>query len=223
MNAAERSKIQQIVAKRQIQHLFHFTPLDNLNAILTNGLCSRSYLHQCGTHGVYLDTVRADGKLDFISLSVSFPNYRMFYTRRIHDESITWAVISLSPSLLWEITDREIQFFDTNAAYQKFRNISDVTLQSADAFASLFLDSITNKDGQLARDNRLLPKDPTDVQAEIMVEKHIEPRYIQYVIFNNQNDANQFTSLRQYPHFNFRLAPQLFSQREYSRQNGWRT
>lgn len=221
MNTTEHSTIQQIVTQRQIQHLFHFTPLDNLDSILSNGLCSRSYLHQKGTHGVYLDNVRADGKLDFISLSVSFPNYRMFYTRRKNDERITWAVISLSPSLLWEITDREIQFFDTNAAYQKFRDVSDESLQSADAFASLFADSITNKDGQLARDNRLLPKDPTDVQAEIMVERHIETRYIGKIFLNNQTMVNELS--QQYPNFEFALAPQLFNQREYSRQNGWRT
>lgn len=222
MNAAERSQIQQIVEQKQIQHLFHFTPLDNLASILENGLCSRNgmLLHDA-IDGVCLDNVRADNKLDFISVSVSFPNSSMFFARRQNNER-TWAVISLSPSLLWEITDREIQFFDTNAAYQKFRGMSDKELQSADAFLSLFADSITNKkDGILTRDNRLLPKDPTDVQAEIMVERYIETRYINKIFFNNQNIVNELS--QQYPNLEFGVASQLFNNREYSRQNGWHT
>lgn len=185
MNDAECEKIANIIKEREIKYLVHFTPMQNLNSILENGLYSRNFIENSDTiHGIYLDSFRVDNRCNGICLSISFPNHFLFWHHRKRLKGY-WAIIYLDIDLILKIKDRQIEFFDTNAANSKFKNISSKFLESAECFHGLFADIILNKkDGKLIRNNYLLPRDPTDVQAEIIIAGHIEKEYICRIFIN---------------------------------------
>lgn len=229
MNQQDRERIQQIITQRDIRWLVHFTPLENLTSIVENGLYSRSYIENDPDenniiNGICLDNLRADGRRNGICLSLSFPNHFMFYCHR-RDYPTNWAVILLDINLILEIEDREIQFFPTNSANARFRYINNRTLETANAFEALFAEPIQNKrNGLLYRHPALLPKDPTDVQAEIMIEEHIERQYIRGVAINNRELIRGYT--QRYPDIEFfydsvyNVQRGLFLKREDCRQRG---
>ena len=108
----------------------------------------------------------------------------MFYSCRQRGIYTNWCVLVLDINILHE---KDCLFFDTNAAFGKFRNVNLKSLATAQALDSLFANEIQNKDGLLQRSNSLLTNDTTDVQAaEVICMEHIEPRYIQGVIFNTK-------------------------------------
>ncbi|ABQ25481.1 hypothetical protein Gura_1280 [Geotalea uraniireducens Rf4] len=101
------------VEGRGIAHLIHFTRFENLNSILQHGIRPRQVLDAGGEEYIFNDELRLDGCLDAVSLSISFPNYKMFYPYRCQDYSINWAVLRLKSSILWDRipgTDRIPEF-----------------------------------------------------------------------------------------------------------------
>lgn len=72
--------IRERVRARKISYVVHFTPIGNVECVLRNGLRSRNAL--VGQEFIFTDEYRSDGWLDWISTSVTFPNYKMFYTKR---------------------------------------------------------------------------------------------------------------------------------------------
>ena len=75
-------EIRGIVRDRQVDLLCHFTRIENLPSILLTGLQGRSQLRQAGLEFCPIDFNRIDGCEGAVSLSVSFPNYKMFYNKR---------------------------------------------------------------------------------------------------------------------------------------------
>lgn len=217
MNAQDRERIRQIMQERNIQRIFHFTPIQNLNSILENGLYSHYYIVNDPDEnniiiGHCLDRIRADGRIDGICLSLEFPNDIMLY-KRMKDYDTDWVLIGLDINLILEIQDRQIQFFQTNAANARFRNIDNASLETAMAFEGLFADAVSNKrDGILYRPCNLPAYYPTDVQAEIMITRHIEKKYIQAVIFNNQNLCEYYQT--KYPSYTFHYSNYWFGWRD---------
>jgi hypothetical protein len=76
------AQIQQICDERDIETLVHFTRVENLSSILQNGLLSRKALETSGQQFLFNDPDRIDGHKEAICLSISFPNYKMFYPIR---------------------------------------------------------------------------------------------------------------------------------------------
>ena len=70
--------IQQITQARKIPHLVHFTRLENLDSILNHGLLTRAECAARQIASVNTDTQRLDYQ-EAVCVSVSFPNYKMFY------------------------------------------------------------------------------------------------------------------------------------------------
>src|SRR5690606_28039877 len=71
---------------RGIQHLVHFTQLANVPTIMRFGLIPREYLElellQLALGGQFSDDIRKEGMPHFNCLSITFPNYAMFYRKR---------------------------------------------------------------------------------------------------------------------------------------------
>ena len=103
------------IRNRNISSLYHFTKLNNLKSILDNGLLSVKYLKESNTKYMNNDNLRLDKVLNGISLSISYPNYRMFYKYRSLPENcgVIWCVIELNPQLL---IDKDCIFYTSNAA-----------------------------------------------------------------------------------------------------------
>ena len=66
--------------ERKVEYLYHFTPCANLPGIVKYGIVPKECLED-DANAICLDDVRADGREDCSSFSISFPNYQMLYSR----------------------------------------------------------------------------------------------------------------------------------------------
>ena len=166
-----------------IPHLFHFTRCENLQSILRHGLLSVADCQAEDILAVHNDSLRLDAQPDGTSLSISFPNYRMFYKYRELDIAADWAVLKLSPRILWE---KECAFYRYNAADSRMRNLPRENVTSSEAFRDMF-------EATDARRKRWLrAHDPTDPQAEVMVYEGIEAELIETVVFETKVSSERW-------------------------------
>lgn len=178
-----RLEIRALAEERGVPHLVHFTRCDNLASILRHGLLSIAGTDAQGVMSVRNDRMRLDGQLDGISTSIAFPNFRMFYKYRQIDPMADWAILILSPSILWE---KECGFYRNNAADSRMRSQPRADMITGLAFQRMFegLDA--------PRETWLRRYDPSDTQAEVMVYEMIEPRFIEAVAFETRSDAEKW-------------------------------
>ncbi len=155
-----------------VKFLYHFTKLDNVKSILRNGLLPVEMLDNLGIDYAGNDEGRFDGQLDTSSISLSFPNWKMFYSLRKQDESCKWAVIELSVDMLNENT---FECYSTNAAKGsgKFK-----VYYGYEIFGS---------------SNDEFPEDP---QAELLVKGKIDPKYITKIYVNDFESKNILHDIR---------------------------
>lgn len=186
MRLAQKSSavaIKEAIEYRQIPFLIHFTRIENLGGIVEKGILPVSSL---GDEGLRNDSKRLDGYPEAVSLSVSFPNYLMFYRYRCLNPGCNWAVVMVSTDVLTEIPSL---FFPSNAANGKIRSLGDDELEALmgiDGFSAMFADSPTGW-----RHDRGLPeRATTDPQAELLAFGTIPPSMIRGVrILRPDRDA----------------------------------
>lgn len=177
--ARTRQEIQRIVQEREIPFLVHFTQVENLTSIMQHGLLSRVHASNSGkvTEMYVSDGIRLDGRLDAISLSIAFPNDSMFFCKRRDFSPEKWVVLLLDASILWE---KDSAFYRANAASNQMRYCNDYFLKRAEALEGMFYPP-ESRDLQ-----GLMPYDPTDVQAEVMVFEPIESRLLLAAAFYSE-------------------------------------
>lgn len=187
MNSKE---IQRICSEREISTLIHFTKASNLTSILREGLVGRNVLDgRQDLHAEYNDMSRLDRCQDAVCLSISFPNYQMFYRYSSRNQS-EWAVLQLHPSLLWEL---DCAFCRENAASNSVTRIPIPLRKSSECFQGMFSDY-----GEVSRSNLNIPDNyPTHPQAEVLVFKRIDPRYILSADFKNKDTAEAWYAANQ--------------------------
>ena len=174
LNAAE---LRVIAETRAIPHLVHFTRCENLPSIFRHGLQSVAGCNTAGIKSVRNDDQRLDNAPEGTSPSVGFPNYRIFYKYRQLAAEADWAVLLLSPEILWS---KNCGFFRLNAADHRMRDRPREEMTTPHAFREMF-----DTPGA-ARPAWLRPCDPTNSQAEVMVYERIEPSLIQAVAFETR-------------------------------------
>jgi len=203
-----QEQIKAICEERDVCDLYHFTPFDNVESILTSGLVSRLSLEARPTNSIMPDPYRLDGWNNWISISISFPNDKLFHVfrRRLPDIS-NWVLVRLSPTLLWE---RNCRFIPTNAAATDRRMFSDNHWSTAAAFEKMFL----NED---MRQN-VPPSFCTDPQAEVMVEEHVPVGYFDSLVVQNSDMKSELEHLSRLP---VEVDPSLFGNR--SDNSYWRS
>lgn len=161
-----RQAIHQQCTDRNIQYLTHFTRMENVDSILQHGLISHAHLNG---RGIINDHERWDRRTQATCLSISHPNYRMFYKLRKEQEDAQWAVLLLSPSILWEL---DCGFTRLNAADALMARLSDEDIRGLEAFNQLFTDAAHRQQWQLGI------HEPTNPQAEVLCFETIAPSYI---------------------------------------------
>lgn len=161
--------ISNIIQCRKIENLIHFTRICNIPSIFEFGLLPRSDIVERKISTVVTDSIRLDRHLDAVSLSVGYPNSKMFYKyRRGDDENYyNWGVIELDPLLLLKYP---CSFFPKNAASSDFNGIDWQKFSSPENFEKMFEGDRGDK-----------PALPKDVQAEILVFSAISANYIKNV------------------------------------------
>ena len=173
-------EIKRIVRDRKIDLLCHFTRLENLTGILRNGLLSRKTLRDRHMRFCVVDHERLDGCPDGVCLSVSFPNYMLFYSKRVsyfREEQVNhsqWVVLLLDARILWEL---ECEFCQANAASNVERSISRWERRKPESLEKMFTDFDDIKRSRL----NLPCSFPTNPQAEVLVFGQIPAVYIRQV------------------------------------------
>ncbi|CEL29045.1 DarT ssDNA thymidine ADP-ribosyltransferase family protein [Pseudomonas sp. A1230] len=200
--------IQQIVQDRKIEYLIHFTRTSNLTSILVNGLIPRSILQDNRIQFVHNDDHRFDERENRTCLSISFPNCKMFYPMTLNYPADDWAVIRLSPNILWEL---DCLFTETNAATRYIKETPDNALRGAVALEKLFAGE------EIRQQQQLKSFDTTDVQAEVMVSGIIPPNYFVDLNFHYQNRIKDLVGLqalaKTFPQYQWKIRPEYFYQR----------
>lgn len=175
----DRKAIKCIANERNIDRLVHFTRAVNLENILTHGIYSvaqgRNYMNYIS------DKDRFDAHLEYISTSVSFPNYKMLMNKR-GATGDDWVVIELDPAILWEL---ECAYYATNAANAIYKNVAIEDRSGSEAFASMFVQKSSST-----------PSWTFDPQAEVMVKDHIPTSYIKGIVFHQIDDFRKFSLVK---------------------------
>lgn len=168
----EKEKIASFLKGNNIEYLVHFTPVKNLKSILEHGICSNKYCNEHGIKYVPTDKDRYDGYTDFISLSISFPNYKMFYKKRqTMDED--FAVLLIDSSVLKLYDQKERKFSNKNAASNNSQKGG-----SFEYLKQMFeRPSLREKLG-------LQENYTTDPQAEVLIKGRIPTDYIKEIHIN---------------------------------------
>lgn len=156
--------IAEVIARRKVTELVHFTRIENVKSIMSNGFVARDKLSSAPYHAIVNDAERLDGNLDATSFSVSFPNWRYFFLKICENKNAKWAVISVKPAVLLDDKLKSI-FFDTNAASSSAHECT---------FEEMF---------GASRDNY-----PEDAQAEIQIFGTVLPKYIRAVYVKDNAD-----------------------------------
>ena len=195
------SQIRQFCAERGITTLCHFTRIENLQNILQEGLIGRNLLEEREQDFFFNDKDRADSNKEAVCLSISFPNYQMFYrirqqkkeTQEANDSQ--WVVLLLDAKVLWEL---DCAFCQNNAARKAISRTSLEDRKNPEALKRMFGDfyNIKHQDLQIPDPYLTHSKNayPTHPQAEILVFDSIPVQFIKAIHFWNETTLEQWRS-----------------------------
>ena len=163
----EKDYIKTIIENRKIPTLFHFTPVENLESIIANGLIPRDELIQQKIPFKATDDLRLDGITGGICFSITKPNMGLLRQKRKYgDGTIVVLECAANTLLLYPFVA-----FPGNAAGGNFIKDKSENFQryvGINGLKNLFL----NKD--LRKSRNLLPDAPTDNQSEIIFLEKID-------------------------------------------------
>lgn len=162
--------LMEAATQRRIKGLIHFTRIETLGQLPKYGLLSRIACDSLGIPCTENDGERLDHLLDHISLSVSWPNWQLFF--RFRKNSMTsedeWCVLVLHPDVIWTL---DCLFTAENAASSRESSLSVEDRKGVTGFSRLFDDSGGAGLG-LVRSQLGLPEHmPTCHQAEVLVRR----------------------------------------------------
>ncbi len=203
------SEIQQICHERGINTLCHFTRIERLPSILHRGLLNRNFLETLPSkiRPQFPDPNRDDGYKDAICLSISFPNYRMFFSKTGHTNQREWVVLLLDARILWE---KDCAFCHQNA---RFEPVLGVRLGDRKKLASLkrmFQNWDFHATGLRYQRQQIPDNYPTHPEAEVLVFDSIPAEYINEVHF--YDDTALQTWLKDNPGT---YSPKFYANRQY--------
>ncbi len=186
VNEVNLSEIQQFCYERNIKTLCHFTRVERLRSILHRALLSREFLEKLpeSVRPPFTDQDRDDGFKDAICVSISFPNYKMFFSKTGRDNQHEWVVLLLDVRILWEL---DCAFCHQNAIYEP---VHSVPLEYRKRYISLdrmFGETDYHSDGTTYQRQHIPDNFTTHPEAEVLVFDTIPAEYINEIHFYNDN------------------------------------
>lgn len=163
----DRVAIRAALIKRGVRELYHFTPLSNIKNISRFGLIPREYLKlpvmRKYLTSTFSDSHRQDKREHLSCLSVSHPNYKMFYSKREKFKGYDWVVCEIEPYAMEYYFS---EFCVTNMA-------SGAGIESGvEGFELMFEEEVVRTELKLP-DNY-----PTDPQSELLIGSFIPASHI---------------------------------------------
>lgn len=175
--------------ERNVQFFVHFTPVTNLQSILSHGIMPRSVLSEKGIPADTPDVQRFDFRMDYSSFSISFPNYRIFYSKRMNTP-FKYAVLIIDPQLILDLPLSSISYLPNNAASGAIQNVEEYT--GLEAAKAMFQETVQVGKTEVTREQLGLPEFfTTNPQAEVFIRSTIAPKYIRSIITIDSEQANQ--------------------------------
>lgn len=164
-----------VVERRQIEHVLHFTRLENLPFILEHGLRSRSDLMDAHFAVRPSAQHRMDDEDRAVSVSISCYYPKMFAAKRHAAGGAAWIFLLLDPSLLWALPCRfHAQGVASTAARQEIG-----AKNGGWALEKMFAEGLIGSTQEGIRVRAGLPTSwPTFASAEVQVMDAIHPDYI---------------------------------------------
>ena len=126
---------------------------------------------------------------EYISVSIEWPNYKMFYKLRCEKPNADWAVLELNAEI---ICSCQCAFNWTNAGDSISYRIPLNRRMTKAALEDLF----TDRDGYPSREELKIPNwYPTNPQAEILVFGVIPVSYINNVYFIDRDTWSEYEDI----------------------------
>jgi len=198
--------IKEECAKRNVDRLFHFTPVDHLDSILEFGLMTPESCDLLDTGMTPNDKERLDNE-DAICLSVEWPNWKLYWKFHLVKEDRPWALIQIEHRVLWE---KNVCFNNTNAADASMSSQSFKARQGKAKFLEMFDDYGLKKRADL----KIPDNFTTNHQAEVLCLDSIDPEYFTAIHLNNYEVYKAYKA--QYPNVKF-----IFSDIYFKYRSDW--
>ena len=177
--------IREFVEEHKLETLFHFTRVENLSSILQMGLLGRSQLVERSIQFEEIDRSRQDRCPEAVCMTISFPNYKLFWAKRKHYwerngvHHNQWVVLLLEARLLWEL---DCAFCIYNAAANTVTSIPLEERRKPEALEAMFGDLKTVTRRRL----NFPPYYTSSSQAEVLVFDAVPVSYLKEVHFYDQ-------------------------------------
>ncbi|MCI5764280.1 DarT ssDNA thymidine ADP-ribosyltransferase family protein [Actinobacillus porcinus] len=178
---SEQLLISQVIDKRRIRWLCHFTRRQNLENIKKFGLVPRNLLPE---NSFITDRSRYDQHPNAICLSITKPNSWMF--KKKQEQGLDLCLLLIDPAILYK---KHCLFYPHNAATACYRNMESSYFTGETALEKLFDEVVTYQKSGCAPQHidRSWNKDLKDCettsdQAEVQCLEVIEPHYILQII-----------------------------------------
>lgn len=180
-----------VLAKRDVTRLCHFTKFQSLTHILSSddGIISSQSIRQDIKN--ITDSERYDGEKDYVCCSVQYPNSWYFnIAKRNNMDRVfrDWVVLYINPIIL---SFRKAKFCPCNASKQCGAYIED-DISKLESIFSYKLPTF-----EYPRTQNMLSSCPTDGQAEILIENCIPREYISAIAVATQEMAGRVYALLQ--------------------------
>lgn len=181
----EQKEIRDFLKERNITTLVHFTDESAYKSILEHGICSRKEAQRRNIPLKIYDnsdlntnarSIMKSSVDDYVYLSITSVDYKLRTTYRINRGLTKDKIIYIDASILWKEIDSDIIYIDMNAVSRSASYGKDIN-----AFRKLFKNVIVQeKDGESKTYTReaKATNQPTCEQAQILIEKRIDPKYI---------------------------------------------
>lgn len=191
----KQKALQKICKERNIDICTHFTRIENLSSILTNGLIPRKYLEKFNIDFISVNSERIEDYIDANCLSISFPHHNPVLSASERTKR-RWVSISFKKDILWKL---DCVFCFTNASSEEMLEIPINERKTKKSFEKMFIG------------NDHLPSEyPTDSQAEVLIFDIIPSSYLKTVTFYDDEVRDNW--MKDNPLFSFN--DRLFSRRD---------
>ncbi|MFV0364677.1 MAG: DarT ssDNA thymidine ADP-ribosyltransferase family protein [Suipraeoptans sp.] len=186
VNGRTRSEeIRRLLLARNVKRLCHLTQINNLISILygEEGVWATDFIDEDNLFRN--DTERLDGKTDYISTSIEYPNVWYYRNKKYANPEVSeWAILFIDPI----VCELETSLFcPVNAATSHGAYIGREYQQLYKMFSSDL--------GNRKRTVNMLSCCPTDDQAEVLIYKNIPTKYISGIAFEREHTMKAFKDL----------------------------
>ena len=199
---SEEVQISSLLKQYDISKLIHFTHIRNLEKIINYGLIPREYLEKeairVALNPLFSDSYRLDKMKNANCLSISFPNYSMFYSKRIKAED-DWIVLIFKPQI---VSKHKCKFSNVNAASPKA-----IISSGVNGLKDMFFNE------KLRKQNDLPNNYTTNPQAELLEFSVISPKEISEIILFSDTYLSKVNAIAKTHDIKVNISKKYFSPR----------